>query len=93
VVDRDGLVGNAAEMGDLLDAALQALGAQDVRGRGLMRALQFAEPRAKAFQQACLEAGVLVNAVDDHTVRFVPPLIISPDQIEHAHSTMQGLPR
>jgi len=26
-------------------------------------------------------------------VRFVPPLIISPDQIEHAHVTMQGLAR
>src|SRR3989475_1847398 len=93
VVERDGLVGHAAEMGDLLDGALQDLGGQDVRGRGLMRAVQFAEPRAKPFQQACLDAGVLVNAVDDHTVRFVPPLIISPGQIEHAHSTMQGLPR
>ncbi|TMC09377.1 MAG: aminotransferase class III-fold pyridoxal phosphate-dependent enzyme, partial [Chloroflexi bacterium] len=93
VVERDGLVGHAAEMGDLLDGALHDLGGQDVRGRGLMRAVQFAEPRAKPFQQACLDAGVLVNAVDDHTVRFVPPLIISPDQIEHAHSTMQGLAR
>jgi len=93
VVERDGLVGHAAEMGDLLDGALRELGGQDVRGRGLMRAVQFAEPRAKPFQQACLEAGVLVNAVDDHTVRFVPPLIISPDQIEHAQSTMQALPR
>ena len=91
MVERDGLVGHAAEMGDLLDGALRDLGGQDVRGRGLMRAVQFAEPKAKPFQQACLEAGVLVNAVDDHTVRFVPPLIISPDQIEHAHSTMQGL--
>ena len=56
-----------------------------------MRAIQFAEPKAKAFQQGCLEAGVLVNAVDDHSVRFVPPLIISPDQIEHAHTTMQAV--
>ena len=93
VVERDGLVGHAAEMGDLLDGALRDVGAQDVRGRGLMRAVQFDEPKAKPFQQACLEAGVLVNAVDDHTVRFVPPLIISPDQIEHAHATMQGLAR
>src|SRR5712671_3690886 len=93
VIERDGLVGHAAEMGDLLDGALRDLGAQDVRGRGLMRAVQFDEPKAKPFQQACLDAGVLVNAVDDHTVRFVPPLIISPDQIEHAHATMQGLAR
>jgi predicted acetylornithine/succinylornithine family transaminase len=89
VVERDGLVGHAAEMGDALELVLQDLGGQETRGVGLMRAVQFAEPKAKPFQQACLEAGVLVNAVDDHSVRFVPPLIISPDQIEHAHSTMR----
>ena len=89
VVERDALVGHAAEMGDALESALQDLGGQETRGLGLMRAVQFAEPKAKPFQQACLEAGVLVNAVDDHSVRFVPPLIISPDQIEHAHITMR----
>lgn len=89
VVERDGLVGHAAEMGDALGSALQDLGGQETRGRGLMRAVQFAEPKAKPFQQACLEAGVLVNAVDDHSVRFVPPLIISPDQVEHAHRLMR----
>ncbi|HET7467414.1 MAG TPA: acetylornithine transaminase [Candidatus Dormibacteraeota bacterium] len=91
VVERDGLVGHAAEMGDLLDSALQDLGGKETRGRGLMRAVQFEEPKAKPFQQACLEAGVLVNAVDDHSVRFVPPLIISPDQIEHARAVMQSV--
>ena len=90
VIDRDALVGHAAEMGEMLDAALRELGGQDVRGRGLLRAVQFAEPKAKPFQQACLDAGVLVNAVDDHTVRFVPPLIISPAQIDHAEATMKA---
>jgi len=74
----------------MLDAALRELGGQDVRGLGLMRAVQFAEPKAKPFQQACLEAGLLVNAVDDHTVRFVPPLIISPAQIDQAQATMKA---
>ena len=90
VIERDALVGHAAEMGEMLDAALRELGGQDVRGRGLMRAVQFAEPKAKPFQQACLDAGLLVNAVDEHTVRFVPPLIISPAQIDHAAATMKA---
>ena len=93
VVERDGLVGHAAEMGDALESVLQDLGGEETRGRGLMRAVQFTEPKAKPFQQACLEAGVIVNAVDDHSVRFVPPLIISPDQIEHAHSAMRKVAR
>jgi acetylornithine/N-succinyldiaminopimelate aminotransferase len=93
VVERDGLVGHAAEMGDLLHASLGSLQAKEVRGLGLMQAFEFAEPRAKAFQQACLEAGLIVNAVDDNSVRLVPPLIITAAQIERAHATMEKAAR
>ena len=89
VVERDGLVGHAAEMGEVLGAALGSLGGQEVRGHGLMQAVQFEEPRAKAFQQACLESGLVVNAVDEHTIRAVPPLFISAAQIESAGVTMR----
>ncbi len=93
VIERDGLVGHAAEMGEMLHAVIGSLGGKDVRGLGLMQAIEFAEPRAKAFQQACLDAGLVVNAVDDNTIRFVPPLIITPDQIDRAQKTMQEVAR
>jgi acetylornithine aminotransferase/acetylornithine/N-succinyldiaminopimelate aminotransferase len=89
VIERDGLVGHAAEMGELLGDAIKDLGAKEVRGLGLMQAFEFAEPRAKAFQLACLEAGLIVNAVDDHSVRLVPPLIITAQEIDRAHATMK----
>jgi len=89
VIERDGLVGHAAEMGEMLHGVLAGLGAKNVRGLGLMQAVEFAEPRAKAFQQACLESGLIVNAVDDNSVRFVPPLIISATEIDQAQATMQ----
>ena len=89
VIERDGLVGHAAEMGGVLHEALLDLGAKDVRGLGLMQAFEFAEPRAKAFQQSCLEAGLIVNAVDENSIRLVPPLIIGSAEIERAHSTMR----
>ena len=89
VIERDGLVGHAAEMGEMLHAALLGLEAKDVRGLGLMQAVEFAEPRAKAFQKACLEAGLIVNAVDDNSVRLVPPLIITGAEIDQAQATMQ----
>jgi acetylornithine/N-succinyldiaminopimelate aminotransferase len=88
VIERDGLVGHAAEMGEMLNAAIHTLGGKEVRGLGLMQAVEFAEPRAKAFQQACLEARLVVNAVDDHSIRFVPPLIITAEQIDRAQHTM-----
>ncbi len=89
VIERDGLVGHAAEMGEMLHSALHALGGKEIRGLGLMQAVEFAEPRAKAFQQACLDAKLIVNAVDDNSIRFVPPLIITADQIDQAVHTMQ----
>jgi predicted acetylornithine/succinylornithine family transaminase len=93
VIERDGLVGHAAEMGDVLHEALLDLGAKDVRGLGLMQAFELAEPRAKAIQQSCLEAGVIVNAVDDFSVRLVPPLIIGHAEIDRAHSVIQQASR
>lgn len=89
VIERDGLVGHAAEMGEMLHDAINRLGGKEVRGVGLMQAVEFAEPRAKAFQQACLDARLIVNAVDDNSIRFVPPLIITPEQIDQAEHTMQ----
>jgi len=76
-------------MGEHLHASLQDLGATDVRGVGLMQAFQFEEPKAKPFQLACLEAGLVVNAVDDNSIRLVPPLIISAEQIDRAHEVMR----
>ena len=89
VIERDGLVGHAAEMGGVLHEALLDLGAKDVRGLGLMQAFEFAEPRAKVFQQSCLEAGLIVNAVDENSIRLVPPLILGSAEIDRAHSIMR----
>ena len=89
VIERDGLVGHAAEMGELLHSAIGDLGAKQVRGLGLMQAFEFEEAKAKPFQNACLEAGLIVNAVDDHSVRLVPPLIISAAEIERAQAVME----
>jgi len=88
VIERDGLVGHAAEMGELLNGVLQGLGAKEVRGLGLMQAAEFAEPHAKAFQQSCLEAGLIINAVDENSIRLVPPLIITSAEIDRAQATM-----
>jgi acetylornithine/N-succinyldiaminopimelate aminotransferase len=89
VIERDGLVGHAAEMGEVLRESIKDLGAADVRGIGLMQAFQFEEAKAKPFQLACLDSGLIVNAVDDHTVRLVPPLIITAEEIDRAQVTMK----
>ena len=90
VIEREHLVEHAAEMGDLLGQVVDDLGQQNPRGLGLMRAFTFAEPVAKAFQNKCIENGVLVNATDDNTVRMVPPLIIGAADIEQAHERLRA---
>ncbi|HZV49703.1 MAG TPA: acetylornithine transaminase [Candidatus Dormibacteraeota bacterium] len=90
VVESEGLVGHAAEMGGVLGAVLRDLdGVGTVRGRGLMQAVVFEEPVAKRFQARCLEEGVIVNAVDERTVRTVPPLVITPAELERAAAGMR----
>jgi acetylornithine/N-succinyldiaminopimelate aminotransferase len=85
VIEEEGLVGHAAEMGDLLSSSLEELdGLKEVRGRGLMQAAVFEQPVARELQLRCLDEGVIVNAVDDHTMRLVPPLVIQAGDIERA---------
>jgi len=83
VIADEGLVANAARMGSLLEELLteelsEVSGFDHVRGKGLLRAVQFTpEVSAKAVQNECLEAGLVVNAMGDDRVRLAPPLIVS----------------
>jgi acetylornithine/N-succinyldiaminopimelate aminotransferase len=89
-IESEGLVGHVAEMEHLLREELESLdGVQEVRGVGLMQAVQFEQPVAKSFQQRCLELGVIVNAVDDTSVRLVPPLVVTPEDIAEAGARMR----
>ncbi|HEX4215268.1 MAG TPA: acetylornithine transaminase [Candidatus Dormibacteraeota bacterium] len=89
VAEREDLNGHAAEMGDLLHATLEGLdGVKEVRGRGLLQAVVFEEPKARAFEAACLGQGLIVNAIGDDVVRFAPPLIITAAEIDRAGEAM-----
>ncbi len=90
-IEDEGLVGHAAEMGELLRESLRGLdGVALVRGRGLMQAMVLREPVAREFQARCLDEGLIVNAVDDRTVRLVPPLVIRAAEIERAVEGMRS---
>lgn len=91
VIEEEGLVGHSAELEQPLREELESLpGVAEVRGAGLMQAVQFEQPIAKDFQARCLEGGLIVNAVDDHSVRFVPPLILSLDDVAEAGAKMRA---
>lgn len=85
-LEAEGLGDNARKIGAHLMQALRGLGRDgaivEVRGRGLMIAAELAEPKAKAVAAACLERGLLVNAVSDSVLRFLPPLICGRNEVD-----------
>jgi len=61
----------------------------DVRGRGLLIALEFNSDIAEELVQACLDKGLLVNKVKPNALRFMPPLIITEKEVDKAISILQ----
>ena len=57
-------------------------GVSEVRGRGMLIGIELRTPIAKKVAASMLEAGVIVNAANDQTIRIAPPLIVTTPQIE-----------
>ncbi|MGH7777200.1 MAG: acetylornithine transaminase [Candidatus Dormibacterales bacterium] len=88
-IESEGLVGRAERVGAQLAAGLAELpGVSGVRGRGLMLGVAL-EGGASALQAACLERGLIVNAIGETTLRLVPPLILEPGHVERALATFE----
>jgi predicted acetylornithine/succinylornithine family transaminase len=87
-IEAENLVENAASVGAYLAARLQTLAPQEVRGMGLMLAMDLRAPVARRLQERCLEMGLLINVIGDRTVRFVPPLILTRREVDTAVEVM-----
>ncbi len=80
-----GWVENAETVGAYFREQLGTLpGIKEVRGLGLMIAAEFTEPKAKTIATKALEKGLIVNAIGDYTLRFVPPLILTRELVDRA---------
>ena len=92
-IESEGLVQNAAEVGDYLAESLSALAERGapiagVRGRGLMVGVGLSRDIAPAVAAAALDAGLIVNAIGPRTLRLVPPLIITRVDVDEAMSRL-----
>jgi len=56
----------------------------DIRAVGLMIGIELAAPDAKRVLDAAMSRGLLMSAIGDHVLRFVPPLIITQADIDEA---------
>ncbi len=78
---------NVNTVGEYLNKKLQKLVDQydvlkETRGLGLMRGLEFNEPVGPVVAKA-LEEGLLLISAGTHIIRFVPPLVITTEDVDH----------
>jgi acetylornithine/N-succinyldiaminopimelate aminotransferase len=62
----------------------------EVRGLGLLLALQLRTQAAHAIVAAAFDRGLLLNAPREHTLRFMPSLIVSRDEIDQMLSLLHA---
>ncbi len=91
------LVEHAAAMGERLQAGLREglkgiNSVREVRGMGLMVGVEMAHPCGELVGMA-LEHGLLINVTADQVVRLLPPLVISPDEVDQVVSLLCRLVR
>jgi len=82
VVDDEAFLAAVLSKGGALSSALGALGLE-VRGRGLMHAFRVADAPALA-RRLLLDQRLVVNATGPDTIRLLPPLTVTPEEIEDA---------
>jgi acetylornithine/succinyldiaminopimelate/putrescine aminotransferase len=56
---------------------------REVRGKGLMMGIELSQ-EVKPIISACMEHGLLLVGAGTHVIRFVPPLIVSEQDIREA---------
>ncbi len=57
---------------------------KDVRGKGLLVAVEFDRPLAQDIMMACINQGLWVNRVQPNTIRLMPALTISAAEADEA---------
>ena len=83
-LSRGSFAEDVEELGDYFGEALSGIeGITEVRGMGLMIGADLEEGiDARAIVDRGLEAGFLLNATGPHTLRFLPPLVITHKEID-----------
>ncbi|MBZ9790599.1 ornithine--oxo-acid transaminase [Rhizobium sp. 3T7] len=89
VLTEEGMIENAEKMGDYFLEGLRSIRSniiRDVRGRGLMMAVELV-PEAGGARQYCYtlkDRGLLAKDTHLNTIRLAPPLVITKSQVDWA---------
>lgn len=95
VIETPSFLKAVADSGIYLESELQRLSARhglgEVRGRGLLLALDVVRPIAPSIVAEAFELGLLLNAPRADTLRFMPALNVTRDEIAAMIETLDGI--
>ena len=88
IIEND-VAGNAKRVGEYFMTGLEKLRQKfqfitEVRGRGLLIALEFSRDIAQSVLMGCHDGGLLINRLKPNALRFMPPLIIGNGEVDKA---------
>jgi acetylornithine aminotransferase len=91
----EGLLNRAEEMGEYLHGELETLGkrypfVKEVRGIGLMIGMSLSIPGADIVKHGH-QRGLLLNVTHDTVLRFVPPLIVTKQEVNRMIEILAGI--
>ena len=86
---------NAKRMGAVLGELLTGIedrrdSVKAVRGMGLLHAVDFASEISAGVLAACNEGGLLLNAIGPATIRLMPPLTVTEDEVATAMERLEA---
>jgi ornithine--oxo-acid transaminase len=89
VLVEERLIENAAKMGARFTEGLQSLKnplIREIRGKGLMIGVEFSPEAggARPFCKRLMAEGLLCKETHENTIRFAPPLVITPEEVDWA---------
>lgn len=96
-IEREGLLDHAIEVGGYFIAQLEALkkkhdSIKAVRGKGLMVAAEVESAElGKHVVKAMLDRRILINVTSDTALRFLPPYIVTKEQIDVAIAALDEI--
>lgn len=95
VVERDGLLAHVTALGARLRERLAATGnplVREVRGEGLLIAVELTAPVAARVAADALDAGLVVNPCTPTTLRIAPPYVLTDEQAQPFVDLVAALP-
>ncbi len=96
IILEENLVENSEKMGEYFIEKLSELSnkydfIKEVRGKGLMIAVEFSIEKAAEIKNKCFDNGYLIGNVGNNIIRILPPLIISKEDIYKMVSMLDNI--